>query len=173
MRAIAHPARVRILSLLLSGPLSASRIATLIGIAPGTASYHLGRLVSAGLVRSEDCPRSTGPGRPAECYRLVDRDLSNLDRSRGRAAADEAMLVDLRRRFRCARGARLVADAEVFITPSDWDLIQQKCKELIDLVRECARPPDSSGVTTASFTIAAVEMDNRRTAPRRVPGMDT
>jgi DNA-binding CsgD family transcriptional regulator len=54
MRAIAHPARVRILSLLLPGPLSATQIAVLIGIAPGTASYHLGRLARAGLVRVED-----------------------------------------------------------------------------------------------------------------------
>ena len=129
-------------------------------------SYHPRRLSRAGLVRQEHCPRSMGRGRPAVCYRLVDLELSSLDRARGRAAADEAMLVDLRRRFRIARGTRLVADAEIWVEPSDWDRIEQKCRELVDLVRASARSPGAPGVTAASFTIAAIEIDEWRPARR-------
>lgn len=51
MRALAHPTRLRILGLLrANGPQTAAMLGDLIDEAPGTISYHCGRLAGAGLI---------------------------------------------------------------------------------------------------------------------------
>jgi len=51
MRALAHPTRLRILGLLRAdGPKTAAMLGELIDEAPGTISYHCGRLATAGLI---------------------------------------------------------------------------------------------------------------------------
>ena len=49
MRALAHPARVRIKHMLAEEPLSASELARRLGIRVGSAQYHLRTLVRAGI----------------------------------------------------------------------------------------------------------------------------
>src|SRR5688572_13367954 len=49
MRALAHPTRVRMLHLLRAEPLSASELARRLGIAFGSAQYHLRSLERAGI----------------------------------------------------------------------------------------------------------------------------
>lgn len=52
MRALAHPARLKILSRLQRhGPSTATALAALVGISPSVASWHLRHLASFGLVR--------------------------------------------------------------------------------------------------------------------------
>ena len=55
MRALAHPVRLRLLGELRTrGPLSVGRLCELLDEAPGSVSYHVGRLAAAGLV--EEAP---------------------------------------------------------------------------------------------------------------------
>lgn len=51
LRALAHPARVQVVYLLRKhGPATATRLAELMGVNSGTASYHLRQLAAAGFV---------------------------------------------------------------------------------------------------------------------------
>ncbi|MFD0152772.1 ArsR/SmtB family transcription factor [Streptomyces sp. NPDC055721] len=60
LRVLAHPLRVSVLTLLRErGPSTATRIADELGINPGSASYHLRRLASGGLI-VEQPDRGTG-----------------------------------------------------------------------------------------------------------------
>ena len=49
-KALAHPARLRILAMLRSGDLCACQITAALGLAPSTVSAHLAELRRAGLV---------------------------------------------------------------------------------------------------------------------------
>lgn len=50
MRALGHPIRVRMLSLLRGQAMSAAELARELGVSQATASYHLRRLAAAGMV---------------------------------------------------------------------------------------------------------------------------
>ncbi|ROS77613.1 ArsR family transcriptional regulator [Curtobacterium sp. PhB130] len=57
MRALAHPTRLRILGLLrANGPQTAAMLGELIDEAPGTISYHCGKLAGAGFIEPADVP---------------------------------------------------------------------------------------------------------------------
>lgn len=56
LKAIADPIRIQMVSLLMgggSGEMSASSLASAVGVSPGTASHHLNQLRNAGIVASE------------------------------------------------------------------------------------------------------------------------
>jgi DNA-binding transcriptional ArsR family regulator len=55
MKALAHPLRMRLLSLLRAhGPATATQLATRVGVNTGATSYHLRQLASAGLVVEDE-----------------------------------------------------------------------------------------------------------------------
>ena len=60
MRALAHPARLAILTRLQEGPGTATEVAEVVGVTPSAASYHLRMLAKYGFV--EDAP-ARGDGR--------------------------------------------------------------------------------------------------------------
>ena len=63
LRALAHPVRIQVLSLLrLEGPLTASEAGRRLGESSGSASYHLRQLERFGLV--EEAPGGRGRERP-------------------------------------------------------------------------------------------------------------
>lgn len=64
LKALSHPVRLRIVSLLGSGELCVKRIEELVGCSQPSASQHLSRLRSAGLIESERRGHLV-------CYRLV------------------------------------------------------------------------------------------------------
>ncbi|WP_336206576.1 ArsR/SmtB family transcription factor [Nonomuraea sp. LPB2021202275-12-8] len=83
LRALAHPLRVELVNLLRRhGPSTATRLADLLGVNSGTASYHLRRLAAAGFVE-EDTERGNARDRwwrPVhQITRLTDPDLSERE----------------------------------------------------------------------------------------------
>jgi DNA-binding transcriptional ArsR family regulator len=59
MRVLAHPTRLRLLGLLRErGPQTAAQLGDVVDEAPGTISYHLGKLASIALIEPAE-PRST------------------------------------------------------------------------------------------------------------------
>ncbi len=77
LRALSHPARLRIVELLSGGELCVKRLEEILGISQPSVSQHLSRLRYAGLIESERRGHLV-------CYRLVE------GRARGilRAALD-------------------------------------------------------------------------------------
>lgn len=55
LRALAHPLRLRILSLLTGQAMSAAEVARALGCTQANASYHLRLLASVGKVAVADC----------------------------------------------------------------------------------------------------------------------
>ncbi|GGP06291.1 transcriptional regulator [Nonomuraea glycinis] len=83
LRALAHPLRVELVNLLRRhGPSTATRLADLLGVNSGTASYHLRRLGAAGFVE-EDTERGNARERwwrPVhQITRLADVDLAERE----------------------------------------------------------------------------------------------
>jgi DNA-binding transcriptional ArsR family regulator len=83
LRALAHPLRVELVNLLRRhGPSTATRLADLLGVNSGTASYHLRRLGAAGFVE-EDAERGNARERwwrPVhQITRLNDVDLAERE----------------------------------------------------------------------------------------------
>ncbi|UCG86069.1 MAG: winged helix-turn-helix transcriptional regulator [Gemmatimonadota bacterium] len=66
-KALAHPARLRVLAILRGGELCACQITAVLGLAPSTVSAHLAELRRAGLVDEQKAGRWV-------LYRLADTD---------------------------------------------------------------------------------------------------
>ena len=54
LRAMAHPIRLRILSLLTGAPMTAADVARELGITHANASYHLRNLLAGGVIVESD-----------------------------------------------------------------------------------------------------------------------
>ena len=87
LRGLAHPLRVRLLTLLrVDGPSTATKLAERVGQSSGATSYHLRQLATHGFV-VEDAER-TGPGRERWWKAVSQRSV--LPAATVRAAAGEA-----------------------------------------------------------------------------------
>ena len=163
LRAMAHPIRLRILSLTTGAALSAAELAQEIGIAHAAASYHARQLADAGLLKVvEETHARTGPGRPPVRYRYDARVGGNLDRSEGQDALWTATSQDLLRRMLARTRHRIGADAEVWMAPEDFEEVCDLAQRISDLVHERAKPPRADGTVHASVSIYAFELGDER-----------
>ena len=164
MRAMAHPIRLQIMSLLTGAPLTASEVARELGLTHANASYHLRNLLSGGMivVAGEEKIR----GGVAKRYRY---DVGHDDRSlkAGPPWTDEqnrayyaSMANELIRRTAEAdwAGPKTLADAEVWVDPQVWrDITKRIGQAAIDL-HNAARPPRTPGTVRTSTTVAMFTM---------------
>src|SRR5258705_10796197 len=67
LRGLAHPVRLRMLSLLTGAPMSAAEVARELGLTHANASYHLRQLLAAGQL--VEAGEGAIRGRPAKRYR--------------------------------------------------------------------------------------------------------
>jgi len=164
LRALAHPLRLRILSLLTGTALSAAEVARELGVTHANASYHLrvlraaGELVEAGeeKIRGgvakryrhpwEQARDATGPGS------VTDQD---------RVAYAGALGDELRRRYSQRRaGTRSwLTDAETWVPPETWQEVSALVQRASELVHAEARPPRTPGTVRVSMTSALFEME--------------
>ncbi|QKW38206.1 winged helix-turn-helix transcriptional regulator [Actinomadura sp. NAK00032] len=164
LRALANPLRVRIVSLLTGTAMSATEVAEELGLAHGSASYHLRQLAAAGFleqVGDEPSAATPGRGRAPKRYRYDPTSADRLDRSSGRLL-QSAMFTDLRRRLEAMTVQRLSADAEVWISPEDWERARALVAEAVDLVHRGALPPRSEGSVHVSVTTLLFELSDVR-----------
>jgi DNA-binding transcriptional ArsR family regulator len=166
LRAVAHPVRLRILSLLTGAEMSAAEVARELGLTHANASYHLRVLAQAGeLVEAgEEKIR----GGVAKRYRHPwDRTRRRQPRRPVGAEGWErnvlAMTEELvrRSRQRRPRSRSLVTDAELWVSPEVWRRAKALVEEASRLVHEDARPPRTSGLVHANMTAALFEMTDR------------
>lgn len=159
LRVMAHPVRLRILSLLTGATLSATDVAAELEITHAAASYHLRELAVAGLIEPGDeeaAPR--GAGRPPVRYRHVADYGDRLDRTDGRELLFGAMLQDLSRRHEAMRSQHQVADGEVWLPPAAWEEVCRLSDRIAEVMHEQAVPPRTAGATHASVTVAVFEL---------------
>jgi DNA-binding transcriptional ArsR family regulator len=160
LRAMAHPVRLRILSLLTGAPMSAAEVARELDITHANASYHLRLLSDAGLLVSagEESIR----GGKAKRYRYdVEAPASSADDPDASALYYQAIAGELVRRAASRRstGAKgASSDAELWVDRSVWeDAVQRVSAAVLDLHRAAAAP-HTEGTQHVSVTTALFEM---------------
>ncbi|WP_073251378.1 ArsR/SmtB family transcription factor [Cryptosporangium aurantiacum] len=165
LRAVAHPLRLQILSLLTGAPMTATEVAQELGITHANASYHLRKLLVLPAVVVE---HEGGPGRGgSKRYRYdvdrerdpaPDRTADEVDAQRG---ACLVLAEELSRRagLLAAEGPGNQTDAELWVTPTDWDRVVAAIREATLDLHRAARPPRSPDTIRVNATVALFRMN--------------
>jgi DNA-binding transcriptional ArsR family regulator len=162
LRAVAHPLRLHILSLLTGAELSAAEVARELDVTHANASYHLRVLADAGevVVAGEEKIR----GGVAKRYRHPWDDERVMKSPTGTTQARElyvrAMGEELVRRSRARKpGTRAqLTDAELWVTPTVWKQVVELVEQASRLVHAEAQPPRSPGTVHVNMSAATFEM---------------
>ncbi|KRF17649.1 hypothetical protein ASG90_04590 [Nocardioides sp. Soil797] len=168
LRAIAHPVRLQMLSLLTGTEMSAAEVARELDLTHANASYHLRVLVDAGelVVAGEQKIR----GGIAKRYRHPWQSEARPRTSTTPPTDDDPQLYlravgeELLRRFghRKKDTRSLLTDAEMWVEPDVWAQVMHHVQEASNLVHDRARPPRTPGTVHVNLTASAFEMDDRR-----------
>jgi DNA-binding transcriptional ArsR family regulator len=179
LRAMAHPIRLRIMSLLTGAPLTAAEVARELGLTHANASYHLRNLLSGGLIVQAGEERIRGG--IAKRYRYdADRDRQN-EQARGPRSDEQnrilyaAVADELVRRTTQAHwlGRSTMADAELWIDPDVWREIRNRVAQAAIDLHAAAQPPRTPGTIRTSTTIAMFQMKPAQAEPAQAEPAQT
>lgn len=159
LRSVAHPVRLRILSLLTAEAMSAAEVARALELTHANASYHLRVLHEAGelVVDSEERIR----GGVAKRYRY-DATREVPDQQHGhdqRIAYARATAAEVERRLLdAARGAGSSSDLEAWVPVDAWHRALDLLHEASHLLHAAARPAGTPDTVHVSATSTAFTM---------------
>lgn len=164
LRAVAHPVRLQILSLLTGAEMSATEVARELDLTHANASYHLRVLLDAGelVVAGEEKIR----GGVAKRYRHPwDGERTSPTPPRPddhrlyiRAVAQELV----RRHDRRRKDERsLFSDAEMWVTPEVWAQVIDHVRQASALIHGEAQPPRTEGTIHVNLTALAFGVDDQ------------
>ncbi|OZM74291.1 transcriptional regulator [Amycolatopsis antarctica] len=164
LRALAHPLRLRILSLLTGAAMSAAEAARELGDSQANISYHLRRLHDAGLL--DIVEEVSVRGGQAKRYR---HDPDSGGRTCARGPDEQALLAtilaaELRRRtdYRLSGAPAAMTDAELWVDERTWQQVLAHARALSLLLHNAAKPPRTRGTRRVSVTVSMFTMDPRR-----------
>ncbi|MGG5259539.1 ArsR/SmtB family transcription factor [Phycicoccus avicenniae] len=169
LRALAHPVRLRILSLLTGAELTAAEVARELDLTHANASYHLRVLRDAGeiVVAGEEVIRGGRAVRYRHPWREVDRpDAASTGPAPDPASARlvvRAATEELHRRYALRRrGAPgIVTDAEVWVDPATWSEALSLLERAAALVHDGARPPRTDGAVPVNVSMFAFPLEEQ------------
>jgi DNA-binding transcriptional ArsR family regulator len=166
LRALAHPVRLRILSLLTGAASTAAEVARELGLTHANASYHLRHLLAGGIITVAGEERIRGG--VAKRYRYdVEADLARRSPDTHDAADDErvrsvpvAFAGELRRRSGALRrtSGNFMADAELWVEPEVWRDVRDRIAQASADLHRAAQAPRTPGTVRTSTTVALFEM---------------
>jgi DNA-binding transcriptional ArsR family regulator len=167
LRALAHPLRLRILSLLTGSAMTAADVSRELDLTHANASYHLRHLLAAGLIEVAGEERIRGG--VAKRYRHrpdAGFDAPKPKLAEGGATADhllmyEALASELRRRSRSlvrAPGNHLT-DAELWVDPAVWAEVEKQVTQASRTLHRAAVAPRTPGAIRVNATIALFRME--------------
>ncbi|MEU4243818.1 helix-turn-helix domain-containing protein [Actinoplanes sp. NPDC026619] len=167
LRAMAHPVRLRIMSLLTAAPMTAAEVARELGLTHANASYHLRNLLSGGLIFVESEEKIRGGIAKRYRYDVAYEHQQRLGRG---PLSDEQLRADfaafaheLIRRTRDAHflpSSKVLADAELWVDPQKWDEIRTRVSEALTELHHVAQAPRTPGTIRTSTTAAMFEMES-------------
>lgn len=173
LRALAHPVRLQMLSLLTGEALSAADLARRLSITHANASYHLRLLHRAGQVELARVDKIRG-GR-ARIYRAPSTGgppATPTGEAPDRAPDDHllvyaALADELRRRSKLAvrTPEQILTDAELWVSPIDWRTFVEALRQASVALHLAARPAGSAATVRVSATIAAFGMATETDRP--------
>ncbi|MFJ8546803.1 ArsR/SmtB family transcription factor [Streptomyces sp. NPDC093586] len=157
LRALAHPVRLRMLTLMWPGPMSAAELSRELDISHALASRHLRNLDAAGLVElAEERIRRGGRERR---YRTVHGSpLSDRNDGSPLLGATLAHMLKERAVHRHPEGGGVTVDAELWVDPGVWEGVRQKLADVAAELHDAARPPRSPGTIPVGMTLMAFPM---------------
>lgn len=162
LRALAHPIRLRILSLLTGAVMSASEVARELDITQANASYHIRTLAAAGYLQEMGEESIRGGIAKRYAYVLTDRE-SRPQRSTDpatRVLFAQAMAEELVRRVQSyAAGPSSHTDAELWVDPDDWAEAIRLSEEASQILHKRAHPPRTEGMVHVNATVAMFRME--------------
>ncbi|GIF99880.1 winged helix-turn-helix domain-containing protein [Catellatospora citrea] len=171
LRALAHPIRLRILSLLTGAEMTAAEIARELGITHANASYHLRLLLNADSI--EVAGEEKIRGGQAKRYRYDVSKAFTPRPDRAHPQPDDVQIVyaalaaELQRRAReIVTGPESVGtftDAELWVDLDEWKQIRDRVAQASEHLHRIARRPHSPGTVRVSASIALFRM--REAAP--------
>lgn len=162
-KALAHPARLQLLSLLTGACLSAAEAARETGMSQANASYHLRLLERAGLLKVVE--EVTVRGGRARRYRHVSSSASDPAAPRELAATHQMRVAEeefvsllaseLRRRYaQRTDGPKTNVDADLWVAPEVWQQVVDGVGDAAALLHAAAVPPRSPEAVRVSMTAA-------------------
>lgn len=167
MRAIAHPVRLRMLSLLTGTAMCAAEVARELDLTHANASYHLRLLADAGelVIDGEEKVR----GGVAKRYRyphereLRPESIARPEDPENRALYVRAIGTELERRTQVReRGTRgSSSDLEGWVDPDVWAEACSLVERASALLHDANRPPRTEGTVHVSFTAIAFRMGDQ------------
>ena len=161
LRAMAHPLRLRILSLLTGAALSAAEVARELDLTHANASYHLRQLHAAGLLVLAEEESIRGGRAKRYRYDLGHPGFSGDDS--GKALWFQAMADEMVRRATALKAGspQTSTDAELWVEPETWRRFRDRVAEASEELHRRALAPRSPGALHVSATIAAFVMADR------------
>jgi DNA-binding transcriptional ArsR family regulator len=162
LRAVAHPVRLRMLSLLTGAAMTAAELARELEITHANASYHVRQLLAAGQIALVGQERIHGGA--AKRYRyLLDRKPTpeGPEKSQALRLVYAAVAVELQRR--AALSAPVPAtftDAELWVEPAAWEAVKEKVEAASDELHRAAQPPRTPGTIRVNATMALFQMES-------------
>lgn len=164
LRALGHPTRLRMLTMMWSGPMSAAGLAAELDISHGLASQHLRTLHRTGLVELVEVrPKRGGRER---LYRTV-KGSPLSEQRQAQPLLIEAMITNLRHRVAAWRpeSGAVVTDADLWLSPEQWLEARKRLHDLLAELHELARPPRTPGTVPVGVTLLGFEMLGRGPEP--------
>ena len=162
LRALAHPVRLRILSLLTGASMSAADIARELDITQANASYHLRQLAAVGVV--VDAGERKIRGGSAKLYRHpVGGPPTKLTGDDGsHQLYIQAFATEMVRRYALhvsgLPGQATYTDAELWVHPDVWRDLVTATGEASKRLHDAAQPPRTDGTVRVSMTAALFRM---------------
>ncbi len=164
LRALAHPTRLQMLSLLTGTELCAADVARELGISQANASYHLRQLAAAGEV--VDAGEKHVRGGVAKLYRHpYESRNEDVGRTSGGDDANtrlyfETLAAELTRRSALRRRGQMstTTDAELWVSPTEWATVVEATAAASLRLHRVAKPPRSTGTIRVSVTEALFVM---------------
>lgn len=159
MRALAHPLRLRMLSLLTGSPMSAAELSRELGGTHANASYHLKQLLVAGLVELDE-QRMVRGGRERRYRVAPEREVMGRADRPAQDLWPVAVAEELRRRWpdRDPELPRVHADAELWVEPAVWAQVVEHLRAGLQLLHASAKPPRTPGTDRTSATVSVFGM---------------
>ena len=160
LRALAHPLRLQLLSLLTAQPMSAAEAARELESTQANVSYHLRRLRDAGLLQVAEETRVRGGRMVRYRHRPKASDRSVGHSVEEHTALAAALTAELQRRTRLRDTDHPghLTDAELWVDPADWQTFLDAITDASLALHEVARPPRAPGSIRTNATLSAFRM---------------
>jgi DNA-binding transcriptional ArsR family regulator len=159
MRAVAHPVRLRILSLLTAQAMSAAEVARELDLTHANASYHLRFLHDAGELVVESVETIRGGRAKRYRYVVLGKPSGTPVSTEDLIAYAHAIGTEVTRRVVDRRkGPSHWADLETWVDPEVWQEALDLANRASELLHSSARPAGAEGAVHVSYSGMAFQM---------------